>query len=121
MGGVTLHSAACMNKRSFTDDDRAEWDTTEVVVADEISFADCPDLQKLDKCARKLKRRPDKMYGGVHLVFSGDIHQLWPVKNGRKPVYYEQNEYWHGSINSVTFLDANEIPHRFEDDPDMDA
>ena len=29
-----------------------------------------------------------------------------------------KNEYWHGSTNSVIFLDANEIPHRFEDDPE---
>lgn len=40
------------------------------------------------------------------------------MKNGRKPVYYDQNEYWHGAINSVIFLDANEIPHRFKDDPE---
>jgi len=47
-----------------------------MLVIDEISFCRQSILEELDKQLRQLKSRSDKSYGGVHIIFIGDFHQL---------------------------------------------
>ena len=76
-GGATIHSAAHMNCKNITDAMRKEWKNVNVIVLDEVSFFKTTDMDTLDRKLRGLKNE-NKPYGGVHIVFSGDFHQLQP-------------------------------------------
>jgi hypothetical protein len=85
-----------------------------ILVIDEVSYFSLKDLKNLlDRKLRRLKMQPSKPYGGVSIVFAGDLHQLEPV-GGAEPFYYKYNMQWHGAINTAIILESN---HRFRDDP----
>ena len=58
---------------------RLAWKDVRVLVLDEVSFFKTTDMETLDRNLRKLKSC-DEPYGGLHVVFSGDFHQLQPGK-----------------------------------------
>lgn len=113
-GGRTTHGATHMNRMRITDAHLKEWENVKILIVDEVSFFSKRDLQTLDRRLRRLKRRPDVQYGGVHIVFAGDLRQLEPVL--AKPFYYEWSECWQGALNCALILDNN---HRFKKDPEF--
>lgn len=78
-GGTTIHGFAYMNRKKITDNMRLAWKDVRVLVLDEVSFFKTTDMETLDRNLRKLKSC-DEPYGGLHVVFSGDFHQLQPGK-----------------------------------------
>ena len=66
------------------------WHTTRLVIIDEISFADKHDFDKIDNNLRILKQNHNKPFGGINIVFSGDMRQLEPVGADKKPVYEQE-------------------------------
>ena len=60
------------------------WQTTRLVIIDEISFADKHDFDKIDNNLRILKQNQNKPFGGINIVFSGDMRQLEPVGADKK-------------------------------------
>jgi hypothetical protein len=113
-GGVTIHSAAHLNRTKLTDEHCRQWNEVRILVIDEVSYLSMKDLENLDKKMRRLKKQPGLLYGGVSIVFAGDLHQLEPV-GGADPVYYTYNIHWHDAINAAVILESN---HRFKDDPE---
>jgi hypothetical protein len=113
-GGVTTHSAVHLNKSLITDTLRDEWDNVRLLVIDEVSYFSTNDFKKLDTKLRALKRCRQKMYGGLSIIFAGDLRQLEPV-NG-KPFYVDHTTYWQGSLNCAIILENN---HRFKNDPEF--
>jgi hypothetical protein len=112
-GGITTHTAAHMNKKRVTDAQLKEWENVRILVVDEVSYFSKTDLETLDRKLRRLKRRGDAEYGGVHIVFAGDLRQLEPVRG--KPFYHDWCACWQGSLNCAIILENN---HRFKDDPE---
>lgn len=51
----------------------------ELLVIDEISMVRADLLDAIDAVLRKMKRRPSLPFGGVQMVFIGDLYQLSPV------------------------------------------
>ena len=113
-GGITTHAAAHMNKTRITDAHLKEWENVKILIVDEVSYFSKKDLETLDRRLRRLKRRADVQYGGVHIVFAGDLRQLEPVL--AKPFYYEWSECWQGALNCALMLQNN---HRFKKDPEF--
>jgi hypothetical protein len=111
-GGITTHSAAHLNKKRVTDDQLKEWENVKILIVDEVSYFSKTDLETLERKLRRLKRRGDIEYGGVHIVFAGDLRQLEPVCG--KPFYFEWSKCWQGAINCAIMLENN---HRFKNDP----
>ena len=89
-GGNTIHSAAHLAKTRITDALCEEWKHVKILVIDEVSFLSDKDMETLDKQLRKLTKRHNMLYGGVSIIFSGDFHQLPPVKT--KGVLYAGSE-----------------------------
>ena len=58
-GGVTIHSAAHLNRDKITQDLKDRWQEVRVLIIDEISYFSDKDLAKLDKNLRLLRDRPD--------------------------------------------------------------
>ena len=82
-----------------------------MLIIDEISFMDNPDLTKADMKIKLLKEN-EKMFGGVHVVLVGDFHQLNPV--GCKCPLYKGSNIIMQQLNKVVFLNKS---HRFKNDP----
>lgn len=60
---------------------KKRWTRTDILVIDEISMM-TPDLfDKLDAVGRRIRRRPEKPWGGLQLVVCGDFFQLPPVSH----------------------------------------
>ena len=113
---LLLHLATSIENTKYKINDirRQEWMAVKILVIDEISYAKQMTLEELDKQLRRLKSEPHKPYGGVHIIFIGDFHQLVPGLNGKDAIYSKHCIQWHQWINAVFFLKSD---HRFVDDP----
>jgi hypothetical protein len=92
-----------------------DWTMTKVLIIDEISMADKNMFRTLDKNLRILTGNRHLLYGGIHIVFTGDFMQLPPVRG--TPIFNDFDDLlWHQSLNAAVFLD--ELNHRFSRDPE---
>jgi nucleoside-triphosphatase THEP1 len=51
----------------------------ELLIIDEVSMVRCDTLDALDAILRYIRRKPHKVFGGVQVLFIGDLFQLPPV------------------------------------------
>jgi hypothetical protein len=51
----------------------------ELLIIDEVSMVRCDLLDSMDLVLRHVRRTPDKPFGGVQMIFIGDLFQLPPV------------------------------------------
>jgi hypothetical protein len=90
-GGVTLHSAAFLNCSlgKIKDTMLSSLDNVKFLVVDEVSMGTEANMKKLSDVLNMAKKRrcrhsghipPNMMFGGYHVVFCGDFHQIPPVK-----------------------------------------
>ena len=64
------------NKKAVT-----RWTTTNILIIDEVSMMGQTLFEKLDYLGRIFRNTPNKPFGGILLVMSGDFLQLPPVKD----------------------------------------
>lgn len=107
IGGTTLHSFAGIGLgkeelpdllRRVKNRPRAlkRWRAAKVLFIDEISMNDGILFQKLDAIARKVRRRPMEVWGGLRIVLIGDFFQLPPVggRDGSRPPFAFEAPCW---------------------------
>ena len=112
--GKTTHSAVYLNQRRPIEAHQVEaWAGTRILIIDEISFASKDDFKALDKKLRQLKQQLHERYGGLNIIFSGDMRQLEPVGASKKPIYTENCPEFNDWINCYVELNGM---HRFKDD-----
>ena len=111
IGGETIHSAACLNRKIPNDDD--SWKNVRLLIIDEVSFMSSKEVDKLDQKLKRLKRTYTKMCGGLNILFCGDFRQLDPVSGN--PLYsrLDGDVKWSSSINC--YLELKGL-FRFKDD-----
>lgn len=111
IGGCTLHSflgiglgtsslyslELKIKKSQFY---RTRWRTLDVLIIDEISMLNPELLDKLEELARKI-RRCDKPFGGIQVIFSGDLLQLPCVKSDK---FCFDSDCWNRVIDNVYIL-----------------
>mmetsp|Transcript_1485 Transcript_1485/g.3204 ORF Transcript_1485/g.3204 Transcript_1485/m.3204 type:complete len:1761 (+) Transcript_1485:1415-6697(+) len=117
-GGTTIHGFAYLNRQKITDNMKLTWKDVRVLVLDEVSFFKTTDMEKLDRNLRKLKSC-DEPYGGLHVVFSGDFHQLQPVMAKEHELLYGHSDVarvWQNTVNCAIILEKT---HRFSGDPEF--
>lgn len=106
VGEFPAQKLAAMVKNK--DQARKRWCETQLLIIDEISMLGRELFEKLDYIGRTLRRCPDKPFGGIQLLVSGDFLQLPPVRDQwifTSPVFEECN------FRVVIFT----IPRRFDD------
>ena len=118
VGGQTIHSffgfkpditLSKVRKLSAREKDRAEiCRNLETIVIDEISMVRADLLDCVDKFMRLNGRRGDLPFGGVQVVFFGDLYQLPPV------VTRAEREIFTDSYASAFFFDAKLFEQDFE-------
>ena len=113
IGGETFHSAAAFNRKIAEDD--MSWANARLLIIDEISFMNVKACERLDENLRVLLRKHNALFGGIHIIFSGDFRQLEAVTG--RPLYssYVTDRKWANSINC--YIELKDL-HRFKDDPE---
>ena len=112
IGGMTLHSAFGFdfgNKHySLSDKARdrkkAQCKNLEMVIVDEISMVKSDMNYQLDLRLQEIKEKLDVPYGGVAILFFGDLLQLCPV----------QGKFVFEAPQNVAFKVTNEIQSRWK-------
>lgn len=60
---------------------RKRWLDTDILIIDEVSMLGATFFDKLDFVGRNIRKTPDKPFGGLQIIFSGDFLQLPPVND----------------------------------------
>lgn len=106
IGGVTIHSfagiglgkeptAQLVSKIRKNRKAAARWARTQVLIIDEVSMVDPALFDKLEEVARLIRKKPDKPFGGIQVVITGDFFQLPPVNPGGSVTFAFDAQSWH--------------------------
>ena len=83
IGGCTLHSALGIGTQPSppkpSPDMINSWSRKGLLIIDEVSMIRASMIDLLDNRLRILKSRLHSIFGGIHIIFSGDFYQLSPV------------------------------------------
>ncbi len=97
---ATVNPHSLVSRLRFNHDKRKVLQQLELLIIDEISMVRCDMLDAIDTVLRHFRKRPYERFGGVQLLFIGDMFQLPPVI---KDVEWKMlNEYY----NSPYFFDS---------------
>jgi hypothetical protein len=77
--------------------------TLELLVIDEVSMVSCYLLDAIDTILRHVRHRHDLLFGGVQVLFIGDLYQLQPVI---KP---EEWQFLKQFYSSIFFFDSQAL------------
>lgn len=83
--GFQEHNGEITNKHSlisrlrFNSEKKKIFQQLEILVIDEISMVRCDTLDAIDTVLRHVRQKPGEKFGGVQLLFIGDMLQLPPV------------------------------------------
>ena len=115
--GATLHSSAGIPPQESGDDRSTpkisekkaeEWKDRRYLIVDEVSMMSCKIINQLHVKLGLAKCNAEDIFGGVNLLFFGDMLQLPVVKNYpvyvRHPSWEKGHQLWR-SLNSVVILD----------------
>lgn len=64
---------------------REEWRNIDVILIDEASLLSAELISEVDSALRFVKEKPDEWFGGIMVIFAGDLYQYPPV--GGMPLY----------------------------------
>lgn len=109
VGGVTIHSFFKFPLRPITNSDIKKvhqnkiYKLIDTIVIDEISMVRADLLDGIDLFLRKNGKDSSKPFGGVQMVFFGDLYQLEPI------VTDEEKQFFDSYYNSPWFFDAKVI------------
>jgi hypothetical protein len=92
-----------VNRLRFTSERRKVLQQLELLIIDEISMVRCDTLDAIDTVLRHIRKRPLDRFGGVQVLFIGDMFQLPPVI--KEPEWRLLSEYY----NSPYFFDSQVI------------
>ncbi len=84
----------------FSNDKRALFNRLELLIIDEVSMLRADMLDAVDLILRSFRKRPMEPFGGVQVLFIGDLYQLPPV------VKNEEWEFLKEYYSSAFFFDA---------------
>lgn len=120
IGGVTIHSWSGMGARESL----SAWDiemmlekkhiwnrfqSTHVLIIDEISMISAKFFESLDRLAKTM-RRSYEPFGGMQIVCVGDFFQLPPItdeKKENKMIFAFQSSAWQEADMHVCYLEKN--------------
>jgi ATP-dependent DNA helicase PIF1 len=107
VGGQTIHSFFRFPPRLVTPQDirlirnkQELFRSLQTIIIDEVSMVRADIMDAIDGSLRINRSRPNEAFGGVQMIFIGDLHQLPPVLES------ELNEYFGDNFQSAWFFDA---------------
>lgn len=117
-GGVTIHSFFQLPLSPFTpdasgrhslisrlrinSDKRKLFQQLELLIIDEISMVRCDTIDAVDTVLRHIRKKPLQRFGGLQVLFIGDMFQLPPVINDQEwnilSGYYNSRYFFSGKV-----------------------
>jgi hypothetical protein len=92
VGGSTYHSILGINDKSASTISmakvRTRLDGVNYMFLDEVSMLSCHDMYNISAQPAKAFNEPNKPFGGLNMIFSGDFSQLPPVGGGESISLY---------------------------------
>jgi len=86
---------------------RQRWQTTEVLIIDEVSMIEPGLFSKLDKIAKAI-RRNNNAFGGIQVVAFGDFFQLMPIESShagpQTPIFCFETSEWRDCFKTTIQL-----------------
>jgi hypothetical protein len=115
MGEMT-HGAVYLNQKTDIKAEQVDaWQDTRLLIVDEISFATKKQIIKLHKNLTRLKQKIYSRFGGLNVMFAGDLRQMEPPGQYDKPLYEDECLEFEEWINC--FIELKGM-HQFKDDPE---
>ncbi|SCU86897.1 LAME_0D08064g1_1 [Lachancea meyersii CBS 8951] len=106
IGMGSVQKLAAQVNRNKNNSER--WKRTSVLIVDEVSMIDGRFLDKMDYVARDVRRTPNKPFGGIQLVLTGDFFQLPPVADrdprAERPTFCFESKVWKQAIDNTIRL-----------------
>jgi len=99
--GSVSNKHSLLSRLRFNSDKKKVLKELEILVIDEISMVRCDTLDAIDTVLRHIRQRPSERFGGVQLLFIGDMLQLPPVikdEEWRLLSDYYKGQYFFDSI-----------------------
>src|SRR5436853_4075626 len=99
----TVNPHSLLSRLRMTNDKKRMLQELELLVIDEISMVRCDIMDEIDLVLRHVRHKSNEAFGGVQVLFIGDMFQLPPViKNEEWKIL---NEYYNGPF----FFDSKVI------------
>src|SRR5690554_3730468 len=137
-GGVTIHSffqlpftpftptpagrESLISRMKMNHSRRSVIRELEVLVIDEVSMVRADVLDAIDTVLRSVRRRYSEPFGGVQMIFIGDMHQLSPVAKADEwrilSDYYQGIYFFHSRVireHSPVYVEFDRIFRQSED------
>jgi hypothetical protein len=113
--GETTSKAIGLGRKIYDYEWIKTFSNTRMVIVDEISFCTASQLGQLDHKLKLVKEEPHLTFGGVHVLFCGDFHQLPPIGGPAVSIWAQEHLLWHNVLNSFVELTGT---WRFLEDPE---
>src|SRR4051812_7549891 len=100
------NSHSLLQKAHYSEEKLNLYRNLELLVIDEASMVACYTIDAIDLILRSKRRRHSEPFGGVQVLFIGDLHQLQPVVRNHE---WEFLKYYYSSIfffDSLVLRDA---------------
>ncbi len=120
--GFPAHNQEISNKHSllsrlrFNSEKKKLLRELELLVIDEISMVRCDILDAIDTVLRHIRQRPQDRFGGIQVLFIGDMLQLPPVKKeqewGLLSDYYSSEYFFDSQVlkdEPPVYIEFNKI------------
>ena len=120
--GFPSHNQEISNKHSlisrlrFNSDKKKVLQQLEILVIDEISMVRCDTLDAIDTVLRYIRQRPGERFGGVQVLFIGDMLQLPPVIKEQEwsylSDYYKSHYFFDSKVleeEAPVYIEFNKI------------
>ena len=78
------------------------WKTTDILIIDEISMLGSRLFEKLEGVARKIRRKNNKVFGGLQVILVGDFFQLPPVEEEEEFLF--ESPLFQNTIDAIVEL-----------------
>lgn len=78
-GDQVIGTQSLLGQLRLTGEKRKVIRELELLIIDEVSMVRCDTLDAIDLVLRHVRRRPHETFGGVQVLFIGDLYQLPPV------------------------------------------
>lgn len=102
------NSSALIGRLKMTKDKIRVLEELELLVIDEISMVRADTLDAIDTVLRHVRKRPAERFGGVQVLFIGDMFQLSPVT--REDVWRWLSEYYRSPYFFDSRVLQDELP-----------
>lgn len=98
----TLNRHSLISHLRYNEEKRKQLIQLELLIIDEISMVRCDLLDAIDTILRYYRRRPTEQFGGVQLLFIGDLFQLPPVVKEQEwqllTEYYDSHYFFSSQV-----------------------